>query len=143
VRAASGAFGERGQAFQGGAPDFELAALPPRFDAVFFLDVLHYLPDAALDLTLRRIRGRLGEGGYLYIRAPMPPDGIGSSLWNLDKMGRKITRAFACYRSVAQLRDAINRAGFSIKRAQPSGAANRELFWFIATASSPDIHRPI
>jgi len=136
VHMASLAFGDRGQAFQGGAPDFEVQSLPGKFDAVFVLDVIHFLSDAQLDLTLRRICGRLEDGGYLILRAPILPNGRGSFLWNLDKFKRKLTGAFACYRTADQISDAIGQTGFTILRSQMSGTPNHELHWFIATVPS-------
>jgi SAM-dependent methyltransferase len=136
VRMASIAFRDRGEVFQGRAPDFELSALPSRFDAVFILDVIHFLPDSALDLTLRRIRARLDEGGYLVLRAPILPDGIGSLTWNVEKLKRKITGSFACYRTPDQISDAVRQTGFKISRSQQSGTPNHALHWIIATASS-------
>ena len=49
VRAAGAVFGSRGQAFMGLAPEFETPGLPDRFDAVFVLDVIHFIPDSALE----------------------------------------------------------------------------------------------
>ena len=138
VIAASKAFGERGQAFAGGAPDFELPQLPARFDAVFILDVIHFLSDEDLDLTLRRVRARLDEGGPLVIRAPMKPAGFGSIAWNVDRIRRRLTGSFACYRTVEHVCVAIAKAGFKMNRSQMSGKSD-ELHWFIATASSPEI----
>jgi SAM-dependent methyltransferase len=132
VRMASLAFGDRGEAFQGGAPDFEVPSLPGKFDAVFVLDVIHFLSDAQLDLTLRRIRARLSEGGHLVLRAPILPSGSGSFLWNFDKLKRKITGAYACYRTADQIGDALGLAGFTIVRSQISGTPSHELHWFIA-----------
>jgi SAM-dependent methyltransferase len=136
VRMASLAFGERGQAFQGGAPDFEVPSLPSKFDAVFILDVIHFLSDAQLDLTLRRIRARLEDGGHLILRAPILPSGTGSFLWNFDKLKRKITGAFGCYRTADQISDAIGQVGFTVLRSQISGTPKHELHWFVATAPS-------
>jgi SAM-dependent methyltransferase len=135
VRAASLIFGDRGSAFQGGAPDFETPALPGHLDAVFVLDVIHFLRDSELDLTLRRIRGRLNAGGNLFVRAPVPPDGFGSLMWNLARIWRMLTGAFACYRSIDQIRQAITKAEFEISLCKMSGD-NPELFWFIASASA-------
>jgi hypothetical protein len=135
VRAATSAFGERGHVFQGGAPDFEAPTLPERLDAVFAIDMIHFLSDAALDLTLRRIRARLDEGSFLFLRAPLLPAGFGSILWNLDRIERGISGAPAYFRTVEQIREPIIRAGFQITLTQFSGD-NPELFWFIAAASS-------
>lgn len=135
VRAAAAAFGERGRVFQAGAPDFEVPALPDRLDAVFALDMIHFLSDPDLDLTLRRIRARLAEGAYFILRAPMAPEGPRSLLWNLDKINRMLNGTYACFRTPEGISEAITRADFRIIHIQMSGA-NRELCWFIATASS-------
>lgn len=134
VRAASRAFGGRGEVFHAGAPDFEVPQLPGRLDAVFFLDVIHYLSDPALDLTLRRIRARLNEGGFLLVRAPMRPDGFGSLIWNMDNFWRILHRGYACYRTIDQISEAITRAGFRISRSNLSGGKT-ELHWFLAIAT--------
>ena len=68
MRAAHARLGSRGHVVQGSCADFESAALPERFDAVFSLDVLHFLNDSDLDLTLSRIWNRMDTGKYLMIR---------------------------------------------------------------------------
>jgi hypothetical protein len=136
VRAAARAFGERGRMFKAAAPDFESPMLPDRIDAAFALDMIHFLSDSALDLTLKRIRARLDDSAYLFLRAPMLPEGFGSFFCNLDKIKRTLSGTNAYYRSVDQVRRAIEKTGFQITRVQMSGG-NRELLWFIAAASSP------
>lgn len=135
VRAASLMFGDRGGASQGSAPDFVTPAMPERFDAVFVLDVIHFLLDPELDLTLRRIHDGLRAGGYLFVRAPMPPAGVGSLMWNLGRIWRTLTGTFARYRSVEQICMAITSAKFEISLCRKSGD-NPELCWFIASASA-------
>jgi len=135
VRAAARAFGERGRVFKAAAPDFESPMLPDRMDAAFALDMIHFLSDSALDLTLKRIRARLIDGAYLFLRVPMRPDGIGSLLWNIDKISRALSGTKAYFRSVDQIRGAMEKAGFRVSRVQMSGG-NRELFWFVAAAAS-------
>ncbi len=105
-------------------------------DAAFALDMIHFLSNAELDLTLQRIRARLDDGAYLFLRALIRPNGFGSFLWNLDKLTRKLNGITAYFRSVDQIRRTIEKAGFQITRVQMSGD-NQELFWFIAAASSP------
>jgi hypothetical protein len=109
---------------------------PDRMDAAFALDMIHFLSDSDMDLTLQRIRARLNVGAYLFLRAPMLPEGFGSFLWNLDRIKRALGGTSAYFRSVDQIRRAVEKAGFQITRVQMSGD-NRELFWFIAAASSP------
>ena len=135
VRAAQRVLGSRGHVLQGAAPDFESAALPDQFDAVFSLDVLYLLNDSDLDLTLSRIWNRMSAGNYLFIRAPMKPRGFGSLKWNFDRLRRALTGEFAQYRTVEQLEVRIQKAGFEIQRSRISGT-NPELHWFISTAGA-------
>jgi hypothetical protein len=136
VRAAAQALGDRARVFKAAAPDFESPAFPPHMDAAFALDMIHFLSDAELDLTLQRIRARLQDSAPLFLRAPMRPSGVGSFLWNLDRLTRALTGTPAYFRSVDQIRHAIENAGFQITRVQMSGD-NHELFWFIASATLP------
>ena len=133
VRAAGAAFGSRGQAFVAGAPEFEMPGMPERFDAVLVLDVIHFMPDSALELTLRKIRGKMEEGGTLVIRSIIPPAGGGSWAWKIAGMRRAMTGAYACHRPVEKIREMIGRSGFEVEKVEMSGG-NREMFWFIARA---------
>ncbi|MGA2441838.1 MAG: class I SAM-dependent methyltransferase [Tepidisphaeraceae bacterium] len=136
VGTAARAMGERGVVVRGAAPDFEWPGLPDRVDAVFALDMMQFLSDADFEVTLRRIRGRLEDGGYLVIRTPMAPAGFGSWAWHLGKIARKIQGIGAWHRSAQGIQDAMSGAGFQITKIQMSGG-NPELYWFIATA----VHR--
>jgi uncharacterized protein len=131
VRVAAGVFGDRGHVFQAAAPEFEFPEFPDQVDAVFCLDVVHMLSDAALDMTLHRIRARLGPRGVLYLRAPVKPSGTGSLSWHIHRFQHRLTRSRAHHREVNQLQDRIVKADFKIVRSQMSGA-NAELWWFIA-----------
>jgi len=133
VRVAGTVFGSRGQAFVGRAPEIEIPGFPDRFDAVFVLDVIHFIADSALDLTLRKIRGKMEEGGTLVIRAIIPPSDGGSWPWKFAKMRRAMTGGFACHRPVEKIREMITRAGFEVEKSEISGG-NPELVWFIARA---------
>jgi SAM-dependent methyltransferase len=133
VRVARAVFGSRGQAGVGLAPEIELAGFPDRFDAVFVLDVIHFMSDSALDLSLQRIHGGLEEGGHLVIRAIVPPGDGGSWPWKFAKIRRAMTGAFACHRPVEKIREMIARVGFDVEKSQKSGG-NPELVWFIARA---------
>jgi SAM-dependent methyltransferase len=131
VRAAARAVGERGVVVQAAAPDFEWPGLPDRLDAVFALDMMHFLSDSDFDLTLRRIGARLEDGGYLVIRTTIVPAGLGSWAWHLHKIARKVQGVGAWHRSARQIQDAMTGAGFQITKIQISGG-NPELYWFIA-----------
>ena len=136
VGTAARAMGERGVVVQGAAPDFEWPGLPVRLDAVFALDMTHFLSDSAFDLTLRRIGARLADGGYLVIRTTIVPAGFGSWAWHLHNIAQKIQGIGAWHRTAQRIQDAITGAGFQITKIQMSGE-NPELYWFIATA----VHR--
>jgi SAM-dependent methyltransferase len=135
VLGANRAFADRGEAFVGAAPDFEVFGLPNHFDAVIMLDVTHFLPDAALAATLKRIRAKLDENGSLIIRAIVPPAGGGTLLWKIDTIDRAIKRIPGFHRPVEQLREAIACAGFHVEQVEMSGG-NPEMFWFVASAAS-------
>jgi SAM-dependent methyltransferase len=133
VRRAAAAFGQRGVARQGGAPQIPFPDVPEKFDVVLVLDVIHYIVDDS-DVTraLEQIRAKLNDGGYLFLRANVPPAGQATWYWNWEAMRRSITGAVENHRSVSQVRDAITRAGFDIEFSAISGG-NPELHWFIAT----------
>ncbi len=119
----------------------ELPWISSPVDAVFVLDVIHYLDDAALDLTLRRVRARLDDGGCLFIRASMPPAGIGSLRFNLYRIARGLGGIAVYFRPVEQIEQALSAAGFRVTRSQISGA-NLELHWFVAVAQ-PGQNSPV
>jgi SAM-dependent methyltransferase len=134
TKAAAAAMGDRGHVFQGGAPDFERPEFPARFDAIFALDMLHFLSDTQLHLALQRMRDRLEEDGLLVIRCPVSAENFESwDLW-FYRVGKLLTRTPAFFRTSQQLRECIERAGFAVGRSQLSGT-NPELFWYIATKS--------
>jgi SAM-dependent methyltransferase len=133
VHVAAGAFGERGQVKVGAAPDFTMPVCPEYFDAVLMLDMIHFIPDEALALTLERVHARLKTGGRLIVRSNIPPSGVGSLSWRVAVLNRWISRSYACHRQVDQIREAITAAGFEVIRVEMSGG-NPESYWFIATA---------
>jgi len=133
VAAAAAAMGDRGQVFEGAAPDFAQPQFPDHFDAAFALDMIHFLPDAALDLTLQRIRARLSPGDPLFIRSPINPVRSGSLKMKLYRLYARYNGTFITFRTAEQIQERIRKAGFEMTRAQISGT-NPELFWFIAAA---------
>jgi len=133
VSAAAAAMGHRGNVFLGSAPDFEKPEFPDLFDAAFALDMIHFLTDAELDLTLQRIRNRLNDGNFLFIRSPILPTRPESLKMKLYRLHAKIRGTFVFFRTVEQIRERITKAGFEMRTSQFSGT-NPELFWFIATA---------
>lgn len=142
IRAARAAFADRGRAFVALAPEFENPLLPDKFDAVLVLDVIHFLSDPQLDLTLGKIRAKMEPDARLIIRAIVPPVGAGSWPWKFAKLRRALTAARACHRSVETIRGTLARCGFETQTTEISGG-NPELSWFIATASRGEPAAPL
>lgn len=97
--------------------DLTETAIPPS-DVVTLLDVLHYLPSAAQDALLRRIRAALPEGGRLFVRETDAAAGAG---FLAVRAGERIAaimsgnglRRFS-YRTATELTRRLEAAGFSV-----------------------------
>jgi SAM-dependent methyltransferase len=133
VRFASKIFAERGRAIRAAAPDLPMDQLPDAVDAVFILDVIHYLNDTQLQLTLQRVFERLAAGGWLVIRVSIPEAPMKSLLFRLEVVERLLTGGRAYYRTSAQLEHFLRAAGFDLRGKKMSGE-DRELCWFVAAA---------
>ncbi len=130
VRVASLALGERAVITQGGAPD--IPNPPDSADLAMMIDMLHYLNDDELRLTLQRIYQALfQQKGRLIIRAVIPPKERGSWLWYFENFKLKLFKTNAHYRSADEIKSMIENAGFTLNFTMPSGK-NGESYWFIA-----------
>ena len=131
IRVADRVYAERGQARCDLAPHIPQAPGPA--DAAFMLDMSHYLDDAALDLTLQRLRAALDPKARLVIRALIPrPDNNYSKTWQVEVLKMKIAHVPTYHRSVADLSTALVQAGYEVRRTTVSGD-NPESAWLIAT----------
>jgi SAM-dependent methyltransferase len=128
VRIASRALGQRGVIAQGRAPD--LPPIPHPADAAVMLDLLHYLNDDDLGLTLRRLGDSLCDKGLLVIRAVILPNARQSLFWWLEILKNKIRRIPACYRSFDEISTILAQAEFTIAHTEQSGPKG-DLFWFV------------
>jgi hypothetical protein len=95
------------------------------------LDMIHYITDDELRLTLNRLSRRLKENGRLIIRVAVPPQRDPSWVWRLASVGHRLFRVPAYYRTVAQLTNMIAESGFQVRQVMPSGDRG-ESMWFIA-----------
>jgi SAM-dependent methyltransferase len=138
VAGTAAAMEERGHVFVAAAPDFEQPDFPPKFDAVFALDMIHFLNDQQLNLTLTRLRSRLNEGSFLIIRSPVAPVGPPSFRMQIYSRYAKFKQTFILFRSIEDIRQLIRQSGFELSLSSQSGK-NPELHWFIATAAPPDL----
>jgi cyclopropane fatty-acyl-phospholipid synthase-like methyltransferase len=128
VRIASRALGSRGVIVHGRAPD--VPRIPHLADAAVMLDMLHYLKDDDLGLTLSRLGDGLCDNGHLIIRAVVVPNARQSSFWWLEILKNKIRRITAYYRSFDEISTILTQADFTIEHTEPSGAKG-DLFWFV------------
>jgi len=135
VRIASRALGQRGVIVHGRAPD--VPRIPHPADAAVMLDMLHYLKDDDLGLTLRRLGDRLCDNGRLIIRAVIMPNARQSLFWWLEILKNKIRRIPAYYRSLDEISTILAQAGFMIEHTEQSGPKG-DLFWFVLSRRSRD-----
>lgn len=131
VRVASIAVGRRGSMAVGRAPD--ISGGPDSADMVTMLDILHYLDDDELRLTLQRLHGRLLGGGRLIMRATIPVEKNCSWVWWIENLKHKISKISCYYRSFPEIERISHQAGFKVEQTLPSGT-NGDLVWFILKA---------
>jgi len=128
TRVASMAIGENGVITPGRAPDLPRAPGPA--DLVMMLDMLHYITDDELRLTLQRLNGALAHSGSLIIRAALPPKGRRAlaRAWWVENLKNKISGIKCYYRSFDEITTIILAAGYKIERSVPSGSKG-DLVW--------------
>ncbi len=131
VRVAGRVFGDRGVVTCGAAP--EIPDAPEKADAAFLLDIVHFLNDDALGLTLERLENAMHPGATLVIRAVVPPpDQNYSRSWKWDAFRMKLAGFPAFHRPVYVIDEMLQQAGFEVQQSELSGD-NEESVWIIAT----------
>ncbi len=130
IRVAALAFGARGKVTRDLAPHVPQA--PNKADAAFLLDIIHFLDDDNLRLTLQRLGAALNTEAALIVRAVVPPaGGRRSMLWKWDALKMKLNGYPAFHRSADRLLAIFREEGFDIRKTEPSGS-NQELLWIVA-----------
>jgi uncharacterized protein len=132
VRVASMAIGGRGIVQCGNAPN--VPSPPEPADAAIILDVIHFLDDDDLRVTLERLRANLRYGGDLVIRAIIPPQKGGSWMWKIQTIQMSISKTPAYFRSIENINGMIVHAGFTCEPVRPI-QSNEESVWFIGKAA--------
>ncbi len=132
VRVASRVMGKRGQITRDAAP--HVPHLPAPADAAVMLDMIHYLSDDALVLTLNRLHGNLRQGGQLLIRVAASTASRHSWLWKLETVKSRFSHISLHNRSRDEMVDMLTKAGFKLKQNTPSGSKG-ESVWFLAERS--------
>jgi SAM-dependent methyltransferase len=132
-RVAKLALGERGRIQYGYAP--EIPELPEPMDAVFILDIIHFLSDPQLERTLTELARRMRPHGKLVIRAVIPPaNGNYSWTWRFEALKMKIGEISPTFRPSGKISRMIEMAGFCLEYTGLSGG-NVESSWFLARRS--------
>jgi hypothetical protein len=129
---ASMAIGERGAVTVGRAP--QIPEAPQKADTITMLDMLHYLSDGDLALTLSRLREAAATECRLIIRATIPT--MARSPWTTrsEQLRLRIFKIPSYYRQVSDIKQALLNAGFRITNIEPS-VPGREEQWIIAEAA--------
>ena len=128
VAVASKTVGKRGLVVCGRAPEMPMAPAPA--DLAMMLDVVYYLDDEGLRLTLERLYGMLRPGGVVVFRAAITPERRFPWTWWLENLKLKACRIPAYYRSPEEMKKRVVEAGFEIEHAAMSGSKG-ELIWLI------------
>lgn len=128
VRVARLACGGRARIVRLAAP--ELPELAGPVDLVLVLDMLHYLDDAALERLLAETGQRLAGDGLLVVRFVLPVRRPGF-WWRLEDFRVRCAGRRACYRSLAEMRTHMERAGLAVCKAE-TAPSNTELAWLVA-----------
>ena len=130
VRVAALAWGKRGQAVVGAAP--ELPQTPQRIDLALMLDMAHHLTGDGLLTTLKDLHTRLQPDGRLVMRVIVPT----GKKWPWEQTMEVIRFRYLGigrprYRGTDELTKAFETAGFQVETIEPT-AKGREETWVIA-----------
>lgn len=134
VHFATRVVGDRGSMLVGRAP--AIPVIPEPADTVLLLDIIHMLSDEDLQLTLKRLHGRMIPGGKstLVLRCTIPSKDRPSFERWLEKTRLRLNGVNAHFRSVDEVAQALFHSGFRIVMTEPS-APDKELYWLIAEPS--------
>ncbi len=129
VRVASLVLNTRGVIKPNKAPAVPAVACPA--DVALMLDMIHFLNDAELKLTLKRLYRNLRPNALLIIRTVIPPQKRPSQIWRFENFKHRLFKAATHYRTADAIQNHITQAGFGIEKRASSGSIG-ELVWFIA-----------
>ncbi len=133
VAVAARAFGDRGSAAVGRAPDLP-AASPDRVDAALMLDMIHLISDDELNLTLQRLHDKIAPEGRLILRATVPSRKPVPWLRRIEEWRLKALKVTPHFRSSEGVTALLSGAGFAVELIEPT-ALGREETWFVCRRS--------
>lgn len=139
VRFASRAIGTQGVVTVGGAPD--MPEVPGKADTALILDMIHFLDDEELRLTLRRLHERLRPDGVLIIRVTVPSAlPFPRKRW-FETTRMRLYKGRPHFRTKEELLSILGESGFPVLRTE-AGAPGQEEEWFIARLEAPGGESP-
>jgi len=130
IRVAALAARDRGEMSVGYAP--EIPSPPEPAELATLLDVIQYLDDDALEITMKRLADKLCPRGMVILRIAVPLEKGNPWTWWIESFRVKAKRITAHYRSVSRTEEMLRDAGFAIQHTGPSGK-NGDLFWLVGT----------
>ena len=133
VRIAATALGEKGSISTGCAP--HIPPVPQRVDLALMLDIIQYLNEDELKMTLEKLYKKLHKNSHLIVRAPISPKRRFPLVWWMENFKLKLSGTRSYYRSIEKNKIIFMKAGFNVERTGPSGS-NEELVWFIVNTGS-------
>jgi cyclopropane fatty-acyl-phospholipid synthase-like methyltransferase len=129
---ASRAMNGKGTVTVGFAPAIPVA--PQKADTVTMLDMLHYLSDETLALTLQKLREAMTSDGRLIIRATVPTMTQYPWKTRIKALCLKVLHISFHYRQLQEIENALKIAGFHVISTEPS-VPWQEKQWIIAEVS--------
>jgi len=138
VAIAARAFGDRGSAAVGKAPDLP-AASPDQVDTALMLDMIHLISDDELRLTLRRLCDKIVPGGKLILRTTVPSRKPVPWLRRVEEWRIKALHLTPHFRSSEEVTALLSEAGFMVELKEPT-ALGREETWFICRRPGLEHH---
>jgi SAM-dependent methyltransferase len=129
VTIAARAFGDRGSAAVGRAPDLP-AASPDQVDTALMLDMVHLISDDELRLTLQRLYDKIVPEGKLILRTTVPSRKPVPWLRRIEDWRLKALHLTSHFRSSEEVTALLSEAGFMVELKEPT-ALDREETWFI------------
>ncbi|HVP78962.1 MAG TPA: methyltransferase domain-containing protein [Thermodesulfobacteriota bacterium] len=133
VAIAARAFGDRGLAAVGKAPDLPPDS-PDWVDAALMLDMTHLISNDELRLTLQRLYDKIVPEGRLILRTTVPSRKPVPWLRRVEEWRLKALHLTPHFRSIEEVTTLLSEAGFLVELKEPT-ALDREETWFICRRS--------
>jgi uncharacterized protein len=129
ARITSAVTGQRGEIRCAKASDIPQPKDP--VDYALMIDVVQYLKDDEIKLTLKRLSRQLYPGGSLLLRTASPINKAVSRMVWFENIWFKMIGRKPCYRSEEEIKQVLRQSGFVIESVEPSGSGSKK-YWIFA-----------